>query len=389
MRLLVYNIAYGTGTAGGIGTLLTAHRYIRTRKSYMDHIIDFIDESDADVVGLVEIDTGSFRTGFRDQTELVASRLKHYSHCGVKYGIDSIGRRIPILRKQANAFFTRLEAVQAGAYYFPVGFKKLILELNIGGIRFFLVHLALKQSTRRRQLEYLTKIAAINPEPVIIAGDFNAFAGTDEIERLVDLLDLYDYLTGELVSINAQVGLVSQAVSYLTDNAEQYHIDTEKVVLIGHSAGGQLTGCLAERISEHPEEYGYQLAGVVILAGATDFRTMLYEDYHWEGNISLGLMPFIFDGVEDGDIITELEKVDVMSNITEKLPPVLLVHGNNDTVVPLTMSQNLYQSLKELGVDTELVVVQGMTHGLDEQAVSNAIYTYLTAYILDTDEESK
>lgn len=204
-----------------------------------------------------------------------------------------------------------------------------------------------------------------------------------------DLLDLYDYLTGELVSINAQVGLVSQAVSYLTDNAEQYHIDTEKVVLIGHSAGGQLTGCLAERISEHPEEYGYQLAGVVILAGATDFRTMLYEDYHWEGNISLGLMPFIFDGVEDGDIITELEKVDVMSNITEKLPPVLLVHGNNDTVVPLTMSQNLYQSLKELGVDTELVVVQGMTHGLDEQAVSNAIYTYLTAYILDTDEESK
>lgn len=192
MRLLVYNIAYGTGTAGGIGTLLTAHRYIRTRKSYMDHIIDFIDESDADVVGLVEIDTGSFRTGYRDQTELVASRLKHYSHCGVKYGVDSIGRRIPILRKQANAFFTRLEAVQAGAYYFPVGFKKLILELNIGGIRFFLVHLALKQSTRQLQLEYLTKIAAINPGPVIIAGDFNAFAGTEEIEHIVEQLDLYD-----------------------------------------------------------------------------------------------------------------------------------------------------------------------------------------------------
>ena len=110
----------------------------------------------------------------------------------MKYGIDSIGRRIPILRKQANAFFTRLEAAQAAAYYFPVGFKKLILELNIGGIRFFLVHLALKQSTRRRQLEYLTKIAAINPGPVVIAGDFNAFAGTEEIEHMVKVLDLYD-----------------------------------------------------------------------------------------------------------------------------------------------------------------------------------------------------
>ena len=67
MRLLIYNIAYGTGTAGGIGTVFSAHRYLRTREAYLDRIIDFIDGSDADVVGLVEIDTGSFRTGFIDQ----------------------------------------------------------------------------------------------------------------------------------------------------------------------------------------------------------------------------------------------------------------------------------------------------------------------------------
>lgn len=204
-----------------------------------------------------------------------------------------------------------------------------------------------------------------------------------------DLLDFYDYLTGEFVSVNDQVGMVSEAISYLTDNAEKYHIDTEKIVLIGHSAGGQLVGCLAERVSDHPEEYEYQLAGVVILAGVTDLKTMLYEGHQWEGNVSLALVPFIFDGVENSDVITEIEKVDVASNITEKLPPVLLVHGNNDTLVPLTMSENLYQSLKDLGVDTELVVVEGMSHGLEEQAVSNAIYTYLTVYVQDLDEENK
>lgn len=192
MRLLIYNIAYGTGTAGGIGTVFSAHRYLRTRTRYLDQIIRFIDESCADVVGLVEIDTGSFRTGFIDQASLVAKRLKHYSLCGVKYGQNSIGRRIPILRKQANAFFTRLDTAQENVYYFPVGFKKLILELHIAGIRFFLVHLALGHKTRQAQLDYLMKIAAINPDPVIIAGDFNAFEGTDEIEKLIKMLDLYD-----------------------------------------------------------------------------------------------------------------------------------------------------------------------------------------------------
>lgn len=192
MRLLVYNIAYGTGTAGGIGTVFTAHRYLHTRMEYLNRIIDFIDRSDADVVGLVEIDTGSFRTGFVNQAALVAKRLKHYSLCGVKYGLSSIGRRIPILRKQGNAFFTRLDAADENAYYFPVGFKKLILELHIGGIRFFLVHLALGHKTRAAQLDYLMKIAAINPEPVVIAGDFNAFEGSDEVEKLMRTLDLYD-----------------------------------------------------------------------------------------------------------------------------------------------------------------------------------------------------
>ena len=120
------------------------------------------------------------------------SSIRHYSLCGVKYGLSSIGRRIPILRKQGNAFFTRLDAADENVYYFPVGFKKLILELHIGGIRFFLVHLALGHKTRAAQLDYLMKIAAINPEPVVIAGDFNAFEGSDEVEKLMRTLDLYD-----------------------------------------------------------------------------------------------------------------------------------------------------------------------------------------------------
>ena len=192
MRLLIYNIAYGTGSSGGLMGILSAHRYLRTPISVIDSIAGFINQSNADVVGLVEIDTGSFRTGYVDQTALIAEQLSGYSNCAVKYGASSIGRKIPILRKQANAFFSKRKPQQFRNYYMPFGFKRLVMELNLDGVRFFLLHLALHRETRRLQLEYIKKIAAINPEPMIIAGDFNTFAGDQELDTFIRDLDLYD-----------------------------------------------------------------------------------------------------------------------------------------------------------------------------------------------------
>lgn len=192
MRLLIYNIAYGTGSAGGVKGLFSAHRYIRTPESVIVSIAKFINQSKADVVGLVEIDTGSFRTGYLDQTSLIAEHLFGYSSCAVKYGFSSIGRKIPILRKQANAFFSKTKPNQIKNYYMPFGFKRLILEIDLGGIRFFLLHLALHRETRKLQLDYVKKIAAINPEPTIIGGDFNTFAGDLELDTFIRDLNLYD-----------------------------------------------------------------------------------------------------------------------------------------------------------------------------------------------------
>lgn len=192
MKLLIYNIAYGTGSAGGIKSIFSAHRYLRTTNSVIRSIAEFINQSNADVVGLVEIDTGSFRTGYLNQTSLIAEQLSGYSSCAVKYDFSSIGRKIPILRKQANAFFSKTKPNQLKNYYMPVGFKRLILEMELGGIRFFLLHLALHRETRRLQLEYIKKIVSINPEPMIIGGDFNTFAGDLELDTFIRDLNLYD-----------------------------------------------------------------------------------------------------------------------------------------------------------------------------------------------------
>ena len=74
----------------------------------------------------------------------------------------------------------------------PFGFKRLILEIQVAGIRFFLLHLALNRETRKQQLEYIKKLVSINPGPMIIAGDFNTFSGDLELDTLVRDLDLFD-----------------------------------------------------------------------------------------------------------------------------------------------------------------------------------------------------
>ena len=50
--------------------------------------------------------------------------------------------------------------------------------------------------------------------------------------------------------------------------------------------------------------------------------------------------------------------------VSAKYPPVILVHGTEDTDVPYTESRNMAARLAEAGVDHELITVNGAGHGL-------------------------
>ena len=185
MRILVYNIAYGTGSPGGIHKrLLTAHRYLKTDAEHFEKISAFIEQSNAEIVGLVEADAGSYRTGYRDQIAELAAQLKHYHIESVKYGENSFSRNIPILNKQSNALLTRDRSIEAKLHFFSRGMKKLVIEAEINGVKIFIVHLSLRQAVRAKQLRILADMIPANT-PVIVAGDFNAVAGSDELQNFM------------------------------------------------------------------------------------------------------------------------------------------------------------------------------------------------------------
>lgn len=198
-----------------------------------------------------------------------------------------------------------------------------------------------------------------------------------------DLLDPASALQGDCFSIADEEACVAAAVDYLAQHAGEYQIDTGRVVLLGHSAGGQLVGRLAERIADHPEDYAFEMEGVVLLAAASDLRYYLYNNLSADGiNASFVEGSFIFDGVYGTDVIPEINKVDVLYNLTENLPPVLILQGSDDTYVPVSMSQNLYDALEAIGVTAELTIIPGAGHNiLENETAFSEIHQFLEQYV--------
>jgi endonuclease/exonuclease/phosphatase family metal-dependent hydrolase len=152
---------------------------------HLDEITEFIRPLDPDVIGLIEVDNGSYRSGKKSQTEKLAEELGHFhSYCS-KYGTTSRWQRIPIYNKQGNAFLAKDTIRGEKFHYFERGMKKLVIELELEHVTFFLVHLALSYKARQEQILHLYNLVKKTNRPYSLAGDFNAFMGENEIQLLM------------------------------------------------------------------------------------------------------------------------------------------------------------------------------------------------------------
>lgn len=181
MRLVVYNIRYATGSGPAFHFPIPGAGYLRTRRQTLDDITDFVREQDPDLVGLIEVDTGSIRSKRVNQAEYIAERIGHYTTYECKYGATSIHHRVPILRNQGNAILAAPRVHGERFHYFNTGIKRLIIEIELEHVCVFLVHLSLKYRHRQEQLRYLHDLIGAAQKPVVVAGDFNTFSGTNEL----------------------------------------------------------------------------------------------------------------------------------------------------------------------------------------------------------------
>ena len=155
--------------------------YVLGNQSVLPEITRFIKDVDPDIVGLIEVDTGSIRSRMVNQAEKIASDLRMNTSYETKYGSRSFNQVLPIVRMQGNAFMAAQRVHGEKFHYFDTGIKRLIIELEMEEFAVFLVHLSLKYRHRHLQLRHLHDLIEVTEKPVIVAGDFNTFWGGNEI----------------------------------------------------------------------------------------------------------------------------------------------------------------------------------------------------------------
>ena len=115
MRLLLYNIRYAVGGGASMHMPLPGAGYVLGNQSVLPDITQFIKSVDPDIVGLIEVDTGSIRSRKVNQAEKIAADLGMNTSYETKYGTKSLNKMLPIVRKQGNAF--------GPCFRFRLGFK--------------------------------------------------------------------------------------------------------------------------------------------------------------------------------------------------------------------------------------------------------------------------
>lgn len=181
MRLLLYNIRYGTGHKEGYHLPLPFAGFFKRTTVNLQRIISFIGAVNPDIVALVEVDSGSYRSGYFCQAQTIADKLGYNYVVENKYNVSSLAQIVPVLKQQSNALLTKQSVEDYRFHYFAQGVKQLVIQTDLRAIAIFIVHLSLKYRHRQNQLEQLHALTQDTDKEVIIAGDFNTFWGSREL----------------------------------------------------------------------------------------------------------------------------------------------------------------------------------------------------------------
>ena len=182
MRFLLYNIRYAAGVGKRFHLPVPFSGYLKRTNGNLTQIIDFVREVNPDIIGLLEVDSGSYRAEKSNQAEAIANEIKQYHVYQSKYPNDSLAQKVPVVNKQGNAILTSQSIVSHKFHYFNNGIKRLVIELELKNFNIFLVHLSLKFRHRQYQLQELHQMIKNLDKPVLVTGDFNVLWGDRELQ---------------------------------------------------------------------------------------------------------------------------------------------------------------------------------------------------------------
>jgi acetyl esterase/lipase len=170
-----------------------------------------------------------------------------------------------------------------------------------------------------------------------------------------------DYrLSGE-ARYPAAVEDVRAAIGWVREHAAEYGMDPGRVFAWGDSAGGHLALMAALAGATAP---GSEVQGVVAWFPVTDLAGLLDDVAAAGGHPDPGpeSREALFLGAPAASVPGLARQASPVNHVSAAAPPVLLMHGAADDLVPPAQSIRLAEALAQAGATVELELVPGATH---------------------------
>ncbi len=168
---------------------------------------------------------------------------------------------------------------------------------------------------------------------------------------------------------------VRRAVRFVRYHAGQWGIDPKRLGVHGASAGGHLSLVLGTGSDEGDpaatEDFmkeSDRVASVVAYFPPVDLRPL-----------ARGAKPVFTGGIYDRFPALNFDKdkapdCSPIVNVSPDDPPTLLVHGDKDTLVPISNSQRIHEAFQKAKVKSQFITIEGSPHGFrgDDAAKATA-----------------
>lgn len=197
------------------------------------------------------------------------------------------------------------------------------------------------------------------------------------------------YRLSSIAKFPAQIRDVNAALRFLADRPTKYGIDTDRIVIMGGSAGGHLAmlaGFAREEADFRPEadsELELESAGADSEQGP--FRIAAVFNFYGPSDLTTPfarslpvLAEFIGKSYEEDS--QAYRAASPFFRVTKNAPPTLIVHGTLDDIVPVDQSDKLAEALHRSRVPFRYERLFGWPHTMD---LAEPVFGYLSDVVLE------
>jgi acetyl esterase/lipase len=165
----------------------------------------------------------------------------------------------------------------------------------------------------------------------------------------------------------AQIQDCNAALNFILAHAADYSVSSNKFVVGGGSAGGHLALLLgmARQEKDFGADPSVRPLAILDFFGPTDLKDQLEDMQSFSSQKSLQTAHDAGDKLLGGAVENLAAKAlwaSPISYVASINPPVLILHGARDDLVPLKESQRLQKALEGAGVKNQIIVVQEAGH---------------------------